>query len=82
MVKRGYLTLEDGKLPGRERTAFQRAKEALIRAGLFASDGDNLGTKVSRPRQSQLGARYRVTYSAFIGTCNVTQVNAAAHFAL
>jgi hypothetical protein len=42
MAGRGYLTLEDGKLPGRERTAFQRAKEGLIRAGLFASDGDTL----------------------------------------
>ena len=42
MIERGYLTTEEGKLPGRERTAFQRAKEALIRAGMFASDGDTL----------------------------------------
>lgn len=42
MIGRGYLTVEDGKLPGRERTAFQRAKEALIRAALFASDGETL----------------------------------------
>jgi hypothetical protein len=42
MVKRGYLEAEDGKVPASERKAFQRAREELIRSGLFAGDDENL----------------------------------------
>ncbi|WP_370143096.1 AAA family ATPase [Bradyrhizobium yuanmingense] len=39
MIKRGFLATEDGKLPARERVAFQRAREELLRSGQFATDG-------------------------------------------
>jgi hypothetical protein len=42
MIKRGHLEAEDGKLPASERKAFQRAREELIRSGLFAADADHL----------------------------------------
>jgi hypothetical protein len=38
MVKRGHLEKEDGKLPPRERTNFQRAREGLIVSNQFAAD--------------------------------------------
>ena len=42
MIKRGFLALEDGKIPQSERTAFRRAREELIRDHGFASDGTNI----------------------------------------
>jgi hypothetical protein len=38
MIKRSYLALENGAVPARERTAFHRAKEDLIRSNQFAGD--------------------------------------------
>ena len=37
MVEREQLTTEDGKLPARERVAFQRAKEHFITAKIMAA---------------------------------------------
>jgi len=42
MVKRGYLDFEDGKIPGRERTAFSRARQELIASALFAADDNHM----------------------------------------
>jgi AAA domain len=42
MIKRGFLALEDGKIPESERTAFRRAREELIRNEGFASDGTSI----------------------------------------
>ena len=42
MIERGFLALEDGKIPESERTAFRRAREELIRNDGFASDGTSI----------------------------------------
>jgi hypothetical protein len=42
MIKRGFLALEDGKIPESERTAFRRAREEMIRHDGFASDGTSI----------------------------------------
>jgi hypothetical protein len=41
MIAHGFLELEDGKLPDRERKALQRAREDLIRTSHFTSDTEN-----------------------------------------
>lgn len=38
MIARGFLALEDGKIPSGERVAFHRARERLISSGEFAGD--------------------------------------------
>jgi hypothetical protein len=42
MIKRGFLALDDGKIPESERTALRRAREELIRNEGVASDGTSL----------------------------------------
>jgi hypothetical protein len=41
-IARGFLALEDGKLPAGERTAFRRPREERIRNDEFASDGTSI----------------------------------------
>jgi hypothetical protein len=38
MVQHGFLATDGGKIPGRERMAFSRAREELIQEGRFACD--------------------------------------------
>ena len=45
MIARGFLALEDGKIPDGERTAFRRAREELMRDHGFASNGTSWLTK-------------------------------------
>jgi hypothetical protein len=42
MIKRGYLDTEDGKVPSRERVAFQRAREELIKKNTLTAEGEHL----------------------------------------
>jgi hypothetical protein len=41
-IARGFLALEDGKIPVGERTAFRRPREERIRNDEFASDGTSI----------------------------------------